>query len=158
MTPTIRFACYGCDAEVRASFPGRAACARCGREEVLGAGVEGGRLAACPLCGAPDLYETRLFPPATGLAVVVVFAAFSFYLYATRDSVALALLPLAAAVLLDAALYRLLPPVVVCYLCRSFLEGVPRSGVASFDSEVGLRYEFLREKFPPGAPPRYRPR
>ena len=149
-SPRLRFACERCEAEVFVSLkedPTRAECPSCGEKTQLRPGaIAEGRLAHCPVCGAEDLYIAREFPIGWGLSIVAAAAVASFYLLSRTDSLLWALAPLAAATLLDAILYRLTPPLVVCYLCRSFLSGVPTGSLAGFDSEKGLAYEFRRDK------------
>lgn len=127
--------------------PARAECPACGEVVNLTPGaIKGERLAHCPACGAEDLYIAREFPMGVGLAIVGIAAVSSFYLLARTDSLLWALAPLVAATLGDAILYRVTPPLIVCYLCRSFLTGVPIEGLEGFDSQKGLAYEFRRDK------------
>lgn len=150
MTPLLRYACERCEAEVRVSLgddPATARCPACGDARELHRGALADlRVAHCPLCGCAELYLTREFPRGAGLAIVVAAAAASFVVYGRTDSVFLSLLPLAGATLLDAVLFRVTPPLVVCYLCQSFLVGVPTEGLFPFDSPKGLQYEFRRDK------------
>lgn len=150
MTTLLRYACGKCEAEVRvplAEDPARAACPGCGAEKELRRGATaGGRVAHCPLCGCGELYVTREFPRGIGLAVVGIAATASFVVYGATSSPYYSLLPLAAATILDAILYRFTPPLVVCYLCQAFLSGARTEGLLPFDAPKGLQYEFRRDK------------
>jgi hypothetical protein len=113
-----------------------APCAHCG--DVHGLRLErvdaAGGLAGCVACGHPELYTQKDFPRAAGIAIVVaaaVLAPFTSYL------------SLAAAALLDAALYRFAPDVVVCYVCRAEHRGFARSPRhPRFDREIEERLKY----------------
>ncbi len=94
-------------------LPASARCALCGHELELRTEVldpAGGGLRGCLACGHSELYTRKDFPPALGIAIVVLAAAL------------VPVVPyygsLFAAGLLDVVLYHAAPDVVVCYRCR----------------------------------------
>ena len=121
--------------EPGASIPRGVACDGCGEETRLVEGsIDEGGLRGCVACGHRELFTRKSFPPAVGIAIVVVAAVLA---PATRY------LSLVAAALIDLALYKLVPDVVVCYVC-----GAEHRGFASrprhprFDREIAERLRF----------------
>lgn len=80
--------------------------------------LEGGPVARCWRCGEADFWTRKDFPAKVGLAIVAVAAVLVF---ATGS-----IWPIVIASLFDLALYRVLPWVTVCYVCRTEVRGVPR--------------------------------
>lgn len=122
----------------RSKPPAAAACGACGaRRELCKEAVDAtGGLWRCLACGHPELYSQKDFPRAAGIAIVGLAAALApFTSY----------LSLAAAALIDGALYLLIPSAVVCYVCgahhRGFVEG-PRH--PRFDREIDERVRYGR--------------
>ncbi len=76
---------------------------------------------ACPLCGCREMFVRKDFPQRLGLAIVVVAAAISVLTF--RTNVLLSWGVLAAAVLVDFVIYRLVGTVTVCYACRAEMRG-----------------------------------
>ncbi len=71
--------------------------------------TEGG-LVGCLACGHEELYRKKVFPPALGLAIVVVAAVLApFTMY----------ISLAVAAILDIVLFMFMPEAVVCYVCNA---------------------------------------
>jgi hypothetical protein len=109
------------------------------RPEAIG---EGGTLAACPLCGTPDLYIRKDFPQGLGLAIVVVgFAVSTIFWYYEKPI--LTYLVLLASALLDMLLYYRVPDVAICHRCQSQIRGSgsnPNGRFGPFDLAVGERY------------------
>jgi len=87
----------------------------------------------CPACGGDRLYVQRDFNQRVGLAIVVVgavLAPFTPY-YAS----------LGAAVLVDAALYALLPEITICYRCQAHFRGFARNPKhEAFDLHIAEQY------------------
>ena|SRR5688572_31748265 len=82
-------------------------------------------LKACPTCDCADLFVRKDFPQKLGLAIVVV-AAVAFVALASRPRYFyLGALVLAAAAVLDAAIYLFVGRVTVCYRCRAEFRDVP---------------------------------
>lgn len=101
-----------------------AICRHCGSARRLPAeafGADGG-LCACPMCEGKDLYARNDFSTAVGLAIVItgIAVALVFWYY---EKPSLAYLTLGSSVLLEMALYRRVPDVVVCYRCLAQLRG-----------------------------------
>lgn len=95
---------------------------------------EHGGLVACIGCSHPELYTQKDFPRRIGIAVVVVAA-----VLAPSTSY----LSLAAAALIDAALYRFAPNVVVCYVCATEHRGFPPTPRhPAFDREIEERLRY----------------
>lgn len=99
-------------------------------------------LLACPFCGGTELYVRKDFSTAMGLAIVIAgFAAATGFWYYERPLSAY--MVLGASVLMDMALYRRVPDVVVCYRCSGQLRGPginPERRFRTFDLGVGERY------------------
>jgi hypothetical protein len=105
-----------------------------GRELRLdGLSAEGG-LCACLACAHRELYTQKDFPRRVGLAIVVAAAlAAPFTWYAS----------LVGAALLDAALYRFAPDVVVCYACGARHRGfAARPRHPGFDRQIAERLRY----------------
>lgn len=161
----IEYLCPQCGSRNReAAVEGRerVRCA-CGYERALRTeSLRGESPSACPWCATTDLYAQKDFPRALGLALLasglIISSVFYYYLMPIWS-----MLVLVAFALLDAALYRIVPDVVVCYRCGSRLRrgAGDRGAVQPFDLAVGERYrqerlraEQLRERAaPPGEGP-----
>ena len=91
----------------------------------------------CPACDGEQLYVQRDFNQKAGLAIVIVGAALAPFTpyYAS----------LVVAVLVDAALYALLPEITVCYRCHAHLRGFRRNPKHHpFDLHLAEQYEIRR--------------
>ena len=111
-------------------------CPACGTVKVLHAECDGekGGLRGCLACGHPELYTRKSFPPAAGILVVVAAAMLAPF---TRY------LSLAAAALIDLALFRWIPDVVVCYVCGAEHRGFPsQPRHPRFDREIEERLRY----------------
>ncbi|OJW25000.1 MAG: hypothetical protein BGO49_01840 [Planctomycetales bacterium 71-10] len=123
---------------------GRAICRHCNSARGLRADAFDAStgLRACPLCGGADLYVRKDFSTAMGLAIVIAgFAVATGFWYYERPSSAY--MVLGASVLMDMALYRRVPDVVVCYRCSGQLRGPginPGGRFRTFDLGVNERY------------------
>jgi hypothetical protein len=88
----------------------------------------------CPACDGEQLYVQRDFNQKAGLAIVVVgavLAPFTPY-YAS----------LVVAVLVDAALYALLPEITICYRCHAHFRGFTRNPAHQpFDLHLAEQYD-----------------
>jgi hypothetical protein len=111
--------------------------------------------AVCRICGSPHLYWQKDFDQRIGCAAIGLGAVLVPWTY----GISLAVLALA-----DLLLYRLLPRVAVCYVCRARYRGVPpHPGQRPFDLVTAQTYEAralkwsegtVRPAFPrPGAEP-----
>ncbi len=123
---TVRLKCRACGAwntfEADAPLPA-IGCGGCGAEIPLFPSerlMAGGPVDRCWGCGREEFWTKKDFPVRWGLATVAAAAVAAFWIPLPWSYA-----PLFAAALLDAALYVLLPPVTVCYICRAEYRGVP---------------------------------
>ena len=142
--PEIAFACPLCGGEAAAGVDGRGRCSACGAETLLdvpGSLRDGRVVDRCPPCGGGQLYVQRDFNQKAGLALVVagaVLAPFTPF-YAS----------LVVALLVDAALYALLPEIAICYRCQAHFRGFARNPKhGAFDLHTAEQYA---AKAPPQA-------
>jgi hypothetical protein len=111
----------------------------------LGAALAGGRLVRCPVCGGKEFYAQRDFNRRLGLGLVVVGAILA---WPTRG------VSLLVVVLLDLALYFLLPRIAICYRCEAVFRGLPRdAGHPAFDLATEEKYRRIRREGPGGGAP-----
>ena len=96
------------------------------------------------MCSGHDFYIRKDFNPKIGLTVVVIGASISaaFYWFG-RDLIAYSIL--AAAVLIDLAVYGRLRDLTVCYRCHSEFRGAYTREAGAFDLHTAdvleLEYE-----------------
>jgi len=117
-------------------LPAALRCEACGLEKPLTRErlTSAGGLAGCLVCAHPELFTRKNFPPAIGIAVVVVAAVLAPWTH---------YISLVAAALVDLALYRLTSDVVVCYVCRAEHRGfAPTPRHPRFDREIAERLKF----------------
>jgi len=142
--------CPACDAGLpvsAAEAPPAIRCGRCGRDMPLTftEAVRGDReVDRCPVCGGAQFYRRKDFDPKMGLAVVIVGAAISAVFYwSGRDLIAYSIL--AAAALIDLAVYGRLRDITVCYRCHSEFRGSYARRAPAFDLHTAdvleLEYE-----------------
>lgn len=94
---------------------------------------EGG-LGGCLTCGHIELFTRKSFPAIVGFAIVAIAALLAPWTHYAS---------LLVAALLDLALYRLIPDVVVCYVCSSEHRGfAPKPAHPRFDREIAERLKF----------------
>ena len=82
-------------------------------------------LTTCPGCGCRDLFVRKDFPQKLGMAVVAAAAVAFLVLAIRRQTMFVGVLVLAAAAVVDAALYLFVPKLTVCYRCRAEFRGRP---------------------------------
>ena len=110
--------------------------ARCGRcDGELSLSTErltpDGGLLGCLACGHPELYRKKVFPPALGIAIVVVAALLA---PATHY------VSLAAAAVIDLVLFAFMPEALVCYVCNAHhRDFAPEPRHPRFDREIEER-------------------
>lgn len=90
-----------------------AACPGCGGELSIRA-PSGSSLDACCACGCPNLYVEKAFPQTLGCLAIAAGAALAIAF--ARPTYGLSF---AGMIILDAALYRLVPSRTVCYACSA---------------------------------------
>jgi hypothetical protein len=143
VSATLIGGCDNCGAAVSAPLPsGRGAtpvvvCPTCRRTwEFAG---EAQRLERCCVCGCSRLYRQKAFPRRLGIALVVAGAIASVWTYG---------LTLVAVFAVDLLIYRFVPEMAVCYLCRAELHGVAvPSRVLPFRHHLAAGYEARRERW-----------
>lgn len=148
-SPSIHFPCGACGSGVFAAPAAREArCDACGRAALLSPGADvsgGGPVSRCAVCGADAFYAQKDFNRRLGAWLVAGAAAASLAIFAWSGLAALAFL--GAVTLLDAALYRALPLVSVCYGCGAIYRGFtinPDHG--AFDLHLFEVYETKADK------------
>jgi hypothetical protein len=100
----------------------------------------------CPVCGGGDFYTRKDFDPKVGVAIVAIGAIASavFYWFG-RDLIAYGIL--AAAALIDLAVYGWLEDLTVCYRCHSEFRGAYERSAPAFDLHTAdvLELEYERK-------------
>ncbi len=131
----VRAQCDSCDAPLGGRpRNGALQCAACGRRYPIGEAAV--RLEQCPICGCRRFFRQKAFPRAVGIGLVVVGA----LLVPLTYGVSLMVLALA-----DLLIYRLVPLMAVCYLCRAEFRGVPvPARVLPFRHHMAEGYEKRR--------------
>ncbi len=96
-------------------------------------------LRECAVCKSTRLYRQRAFNRFLGIAVVVVGAVLVPFTYG---------ISLPAVFLIDLILYRRVPEMAVCYLCRAEYRGiqVPKR-ILPFRHHLAAGYEKRRERW-----------
>ena len=144
--------CPQCDAGLpvnAADAPDAITCGRCGRDIPLstseslraGEGVD-----RCPVCNGADFYGRKDFDPKMGLTIIIIGIAISagFYWF-KRDLIAYGIL--AAATLVDLAIYGRLKDLTVCYRCHTEFRGPEARQAPAFDLHTAdvLEQEYERK-------------
>ncbi len=115
--------------------PSTTSCPRCAEPVPLAGGIapEASAPETCLVCGCPDLYWQKDFPQKIGCLIVLAGALLVPWTWG---------LSLAVVASIDLALYRALPKVTVCYVCRARYRGVPpHPAQAPFDLLTAQRRE-----------------
>jgi hypothetical protein len=108
--------------------------------------VRDGLLTRCPCCEGEELYVRKDFPRRLGLALVVLVAAMSFWLFG-RGQLGWALGVLVALVLADLLIYRLVPTITVCYRCQAEFRGIcPNPSHAGFDLATAEKFRYSAQR------------
>ena len=142
----LSFACPGCGSPVEGRLDAQTAsmtCGTCGRETELperAALLSASPLAPCTVCGSEDLYHQRDFNRKIGLLIVAigcVLGPFTMWI------------SVVVAILIDAALYLMIPTMTICYACNAQYRGHPKDRKApEFDIAIHDAYKFGK-RFPP---------
>jgi len=132
--PTVAFACERCGRGIFVPVEGgpidAGRCPGCGQEHAarLRPAPQAGRLERCLCCGLDRLYLQKDFNRKLGLGIFALAALLSVPTWG---------LSLLAATILDAALYRFLADVTVCYGCGAQHRGFQKSAAhGAFDLHV----------------------
>lgn len=134
--PEIAFRCPDCGDEAVCGLDGRGRCPACGATPTLEIPEEmasGGMSSFCPACQGKQLYTQSDFNQKAGLLIVIVGAVLApFTPYYSS---------LAVATLIDAALYRVLPHITICYRCQAHFRGFRRNPEhEAFDLHITEQY------------------
>ena len=144
----IRFNCPtpGCFAYIQLEpfeeCGGRIRCPRCHTEHavtITDSMRQAKQLDRCAACGAQEMFTRKDFPQKLGLLVVLVagIAAIVYFQIDLRIAYAI----LAAAVLIDLALYLMVGKVTSCYACRAEYRGVSQNPKhEAFDLATAEKY------------------
>ena len=89
-------------------------CPSCRRRYPIDAAAQ--RLEQCPICNFSRFFRQKAFPRALGIGLVVIGAIFVPFTYGVS---------LMVLALVDLIIYRRVPVMAVCYLCRAEFRGVP---------------------------------
>jgi len=128
--------------------PAAIKCGGCGRDIPLTVSASlrtEAEVDRCPVCGGADFYIRKDFDPKLGLAVVVTGALISaaFYWFG-RDLIAYSIL--AAATLIDLAIYGRLKDLTVCYRCHTEFRGPFEHRATAFDLHTADLLEMEYER------------
>jgi hypothetical protein len=144
--------CPQCDAGLpvkAADAPDAIQCGRCGRDIRLSISESlraGERVDRCPVCSGADFYGRKDFDPKIGLTIIIIGIAISagFYWF-KRDLIAYGIL--AAATLVDLAIYGRLKDLTVCYRCHTEFRGPEARHAPAFDLHTAdvLEQEYERK-------------
>ena len=97
---------------------GAKACGHCGSSYQLGKLKADGNIERCLICDGDELYVRKDFPQQIGLIAVILVAILSFYLF-HKGELLWSLGILIATVLVDLAIYAVVPKMTVCYRCKA---------------------------------------
>lgn len=139
MTTEVRFSCRGCKApaslEVREATA-QYRCEACGRQETLrfSESLRNHRIAdRCALCDSEHFYVQKDFNQGVGCLIVAIGAVLVPWTYG---------LSLGVCALIDLVLYRKLPNVAKCYVCKAVYRGGQRNPAhEAFDLHLLEKYE-----------------
>ena len=112
----------------------------CGwKKPLTAADISGDTPHHCLVCGTPDLWRQKDFPPIFGVFFVAVGAiTSSIAVYYYHPLWALGILM--ALALLDMVLYQVMSDVLACYRCQARHGKVDLTGRVAYDHELGERY------------------
>ena len=110
----VRAECDGCGAPLTATgTAAELACGNCRRRYAVAGAAD---LEECPICGCRRFFRQKAFPRVLGIGLVVVGALLVPFTYGVS---------LMVLALVDLLIYRAVPLMAVCYLCRAEIRGVP---------------------------------
>ena len=136
--PSIAAECTECGERIRVEARGASsvACPHCGTSWSIANETEG--FERCPICECARFYTQKDFPAPIGCGIVLVGAALVPLTYG---------LSLPAFFLIDLLLYRRVPVMAVCYLCRAEYRGwpIPKT-MKPFRHHMAEGYERRRER------------
>ena len=132
----VRAECDGCGAPLAATgHAGTLACGTCRRSYDVTAAAD---FEQCPICGCRRFFRQKAFSRVLGIGLVVAGAILVPFTYG------ISLMVLA---LVDLLIYRAVPMMAVCYLCRAEFRGVPvPDRILPFRHHMAEGYEKRRER------------
>ena len=131
----VRAECDGCGEPLAAGHAGELACGACRRSYDVTAAAD---FEECPICGCRRFFRQKAFPRVLGIGLVVVGAILVPFTYG------ISLMVLA---LVDLLIYRAVPMMAVCYLCRAEFRGVPvPNRILPFRHHMAEGYEKRRDR------------
>ena len=96
------------------------------------------RLEQCPICDCRRFFRQKAFPRALGIGLVMVGAILVPFTYGVS---------LMVLALVDLLIYRRVPLLAVCYLCRAEFRGVPvPARILPFRHHMAEGFEKRREE------------
>ena len=133
----VRGQCDGCDTPLAGSVQqGTLACPSCRRQYAIDEAAQ--RLEQCPFCDCRRFFRQKAFPRALGIGLVVIGAALVPFTYGVS---------LMVLALVDLLIYRRVPLMAVCYLCRAEFRGVPiPNRILPFRHHMAEGYEKRRQE------------
>lgn len=138
--PSVHFLCLSCERRL-ARTDSSAPCEYCGTATPVIAPPENALIDHCAACHHDQLYFQKDFNRRTGIALVVVGAAFVPWTYG---------LSLLGVTILDYIVWRVVKDVIVCYQCQAVHRGYPiPPAIKPFDLVVHDRHVYGAA--PPGA-------
>ena len=132
----VRAECDGCGAPLAGGArAGELACRACRRSYDVRAAAD---FEQCPICGCRRFFRQKAFPRALGIGLVVVGAILVPFTYGVS---------LMVLALVDLLIYRAVPMMAVCYLCRAEFRGVPvPNRILPFRHHMAEGYEKRRAR------------
>jgi hypothetical protein len=140
--PSVHFLCLSCERRLaRNAGEPPSPCSYCGTPSSVVAPPENALIDRCAACTHDQLYFQKDFNRRTGIALVVVGAAFVPWTYG---------LSLLGVTILDYIVWRVVKDVIVCYQCQAVHRGYPiPPAIKPFDLIVHDRHVYGAA--PPGA-------
>ena len=132
----VRAACDGCGEPLTdTETAGELACGNCRRRYAVAGAAD---FEECPICGCRRFFRQKAFPRVLGIGLVVVGALLVPFTYGVS---------LMVLALVDLLIYRAVPLMAVCYLCRAEFRGVPiPDRILPFRHHMAEGYEKRRDR------------
>ena len=134
--PRVRAECDACGAPLTAAgHGGELVCGACRRHYDVTAAAD---FEECPICGCRRFFRQKAFPRVLGIGLVVAGAILVPFTYGVS---------LMVLALVDLLIYRAVPMMAVCYLCRAEFRGVPvPDRILPFRHHMAEGYEKRRDR------------
>lgn len=122
-------------------FPEQSRCEKCKIDyplDMSNVPKDGESLEVCPRCAGKEFYIQKDFNRNLGLAVTIIAGGVTYSVFGLTWKSLVGLLVIAA---LDAALYRVLPLITICYSCKTIFRGFTLNPKhAAFDLHTAEQY------------------